>query len=63
MFAGWEPVEEETGSAQEFFINDVLFRAYKFVVDLRELMNGYRQLKVREEKEEQLVQAQKFIQQ
>ena len=61
LFAGWKPPQEQTDSARHFFTDGVLFKAYGYVLGLRELLMGYRELQKREDVERLLDKAEKFI--
>lgn len=45
LFAGYEPDEESYESTVDYFVDNVLFKAYHFVIDLRDLLRGYQGLK------------------
>ncbi len=49
LFAGYEPSQDPYESTVDFMVDHVLFKAYKYVIELRQLLNGYTALKKEQE--------------
>jgi hypothetical protein len=56
LFAGYEPTSEGYDSTVDYFIDQVLFKAYRYVIELRELLDGYLALKEEEKTSNKLEQ-------